>query len=204
VNKSLAYNPDSFYANWVKGFILFAKTKDLGQTKAILQRELAKDTTNLLMQEELGKVCYMMKDYKGAHHYYKHFINLREKRELDIFKHENLKVAFVLSKIGDHENAEKFAESYRQYAERDGSIYRNLQLAAYYAYRNDANKAIEYMKLFTKEDNFQYWVLLMDEDPATENIRSHPEFKKVMKLIQDKFWANHNKLKITLEEKGVL
>ncbi|RAV98973.1 AraC family transcriptional regulator [Pseudochryseolinea flava] len=203
-NKSLEFDPNNFYSKWVKSFVLFAKTKDAKETKRLLIEELKKDTLSLVMLEEVGKVCYMMEDYDEAYYYYRKFIDLRESKRLDIFRHENLKVATVFAAKGKKEEADKLAESYRVFAEEDRSIYRELQIAAYHAYRNDDEKAMVHLKLFSKEENFQYWVLLMREDPSLRDIRKHPDFEKVMTTIEKRFWDNHHKLRKTLEEKGIL
>ena len=44
----------------------------------------------------------------------------------------------------------------------------------------------------------------MEIDPIVEPLKNHPEYKAVMKKIEDGFWENHNKLKKSLEEKGLL
>jgi hypothetical protein len=106
--------------------------------------------------------------------------------------------------MGFKEKSEEFVESFKQYADNDRSIYQHLNLAGYYCYRGDSQKAIEHLKLFSKEDNYQYWVLLLGEDPVVDPIKDLPEFRKVMSDIETKFWATHKEIKVTLEEKGLL
>ena len=60
------------------------------------------------------------------------------------------------------------------------------------------------MNLFAKEDNLQYWVLFLADDPEFDGIKNLPEFKKLMRNIENKFWDNHKKLRLLLEEKGLL
>jgi len=40
--------------------------------------------------------------------------------------------------------------------------------------------------------------------PILKPLKSHPEFEEVMQKIKDQFWQDHNKLKESLEEKGLL
>jgi tetratricopeptide (TPR) repeat protein len=204
INKSLAYNPNNFYSRWVKIFILFAKDRNLERTRQLLIGELNRDTTQLVMVEEVAKICYLMKDYTCAYQYYERFIKLREAQQLNIFKHEDLKIAIVLSEMGMKEKAEEYVKSFKHLADNEQTIYKHLLLAGYYSYRNDSQKAIEHMKLFSKEDNFKYWMLLFDDDPAVEPIKDLPEFKKAMRDIENKFWASHKKIRVTLEEKDLL
>jgi coproporphyrinogen III oxidase-like Fe-S oxidoreductase len=89
--------------------------------------------------------------------------------------------------------------------ERDQTAYKNIGLAVYYCQLNDSTKALEHMRLFTQEDNIQYWVILfMDKGPELTETEASPEFKKLLKEVERKFWANHEKLKLKLEEQGLL
>jgi TolB-like protein/AraC-like DNA-binding protein/Tfp pilus assembly protein PilF len=203
-NKSLDYNPKNFFSRWVKVFILYAKDKDLNKTKQLLLQELKRDTTQLLMVEEIAKVHYLMGDFEGAYPYYKRFLELKDAYRLDIFKNENLKIGIVLDKVGQKEKAQEFVKSFKSYADNDKSIYKHLNLAGYYAYLGDDNKSIEHMKLFSKEENLKYWVLLFDSDPIVKAVKDHPEFDKVMGDIEKKFWNTHEEIKVTLKEKGLL
>ena len=74
----------------------------------------------------------------------------------------------------------------------------------YYTYKGDVNQAMEHLRLFSKEDNYQYWVLLLETDPSVDLIKNLPEFKETMNDIETKFWNNHDRIKISLEEKGLL
>lgn len=204
INKSLAYNPENFFSSWVRAFILYAKSRDLEQTKQLLIKQLEKDTMQIVLVEEIGKVCYLMRDFKSAYKCYTKFLELREAAQLDIYKHESLKFAVVLSKMGQKKKAEEFAGIFKNYADNDRTIYKNANLAGYYCYRGDVRKTIDYLKLFSKEDNYQYWMLLINDDPLFDPIKDHPEFIKVTDDIKAKFWATHKKLRMTLEEKELL
>ena len=99
----------------------------------------------------------------------------------------------------------KNKEGYFEYAKNDESIYKNLSLAVYYAYKNDKKKSIEHLKLFAKEDNFQYWVLLfLKLEPLIDNIKNLPEFNEVYNTIETNFWHHHNTIKKSLEAKELL
>ena len=74
----------------------------------------------------------------------------------------------------------------------------------YYAYEKNPEKAIENMKLFLKEDNYQYWILLFEREPAVASIKELPEFKKTMDNIKTKFWRTHEKIRVNLNDKRLL
>ncbi|HNT50794.1 MAG TPA: hypothetical protein PKK67_09410, partial [Cyclobacteriaceae bacterium] len=121
------------------------------------------------------------------------------------FEHENLNIGRVYELAGETEKAKGFYERYRLYAEADQTAYKNLALTVYYCQMNDNAKALEYLRLFTQEDNIQYWIILfMDKGPELTEVEASPEFKKLLQEVERKFWANHEKLKLKLEDQGLL
>lgn len=204
INKSLDYNPQNPFSSYVKAYVLFAKSKNGEQTKNLLLKELSKDTTRLDILQDVGKIYCMMRRYDSAYYYYNRFLRLRESRHLDIYKHESIHMAIVLSKTGHLKEAEELVEVYRQFAENDRSVYKNLAFTGYYAYKGDKRRALDHMKRFTVEDNYQYWILLFKVDPVSDPLKDDPEFKKLMGDIETKFWNTHKKIRLSLEDKGLL
>ena len=205
INKSLEYNPENLFSEYVKAYILFAKNRDLAQTKELLIETLKKDSTRLDVMQEVGKICYFMRDYESAYNYYKKFIEIKEAQNLDIYRGENAKIGVVLSKMGLTEESEKYFMEYRNNAENDQSIYKHFSLAAYYSYKGDTEKAIEHLKLFSEQDNYHYWTVIFTQiDPLVDNIKDLPEFKEIMNDIEIKFWRSHEQIKASLKEKELL
>lgn len=205
IDKSLKYNPNNPFARYLKAFVVYAKNRDLRETKHLLLTEFKKDTTRLDILQDIAKMSFYLKEYDSAYRYYQRFNYLRELYKLDIYRHENLNIGIVYEKAGDIKKAKEFIDNYRQYIETDQTAYKDLGLTAYYDYTGDTDKAIEHLRRFAKEDNIQYWIILfMREEPIPNGINQVPECKKLMDEIEAKFWANHEKLKLTLEEKGLL
>ncbi|HTJ53314.1 MAG TPA: helix-turn-helix domain-containing protein [Cyclobacteriaceae bacterium] len=205
IDKSLDYNPNNPFSRYVRAFVLFAKTGDAKQTRDLLITEFNKDTTRFDILQDIAKVSYYMRDNKSAYQYYKRFLAFRESRQMDVYRHENMIIGFVLAQAGQREKSEELIKNYKEFLDADKSIYRNLGLTAYYAYRGDQKKAIEHMKLFSKEDNVQYWIILfLEDDPTMETIKDNPEFKKYLGETKSRFWKMHDALKTILDEKGLL
>jgi TolB-like protein/AraC-like DNA-binding protein len=205
IDRSLEYNPNNPFSNYVRAFVLMAKTGDAKQTRDLLIAELNKDTTRFDILQDIGKVSYYMRDYKGAYQYYKKFLRIRESRRLDIYHHENLTIAFVLRQNGFTKEADALLKDYKTFIDADKSVYRELGLSAYYNYLGDVPKAVEYMKLFSKQDNVQYWVILfLEKDPMMQEITKNAEFKKYFEEAKARFWKEHDALKATLDEHGLL
>jgi len=64
--KSLAYNPDNLFAEYLSVYINYAKDFDIARAKTNLIKCLQKDTTRIDIIQELAKVCYTMENYEEA------------------------------------------------------------------------------------------------------------------------------------------
>jgi len=205
IDKSLGYNPDNYFAPYAKAYIMYARDRDIEQTKESLIRELQKDTTRLDILQEVAKFHYYQEDYKNAFFYYEKFVEARIKFNMDIYSHEDIKIALVYEKMGLDEQASEFFASYADYCENDESIYRPASIAALYTHEGKIDEAIEQLKVFAANSNYQYWILLfMKIDPVFKPLKNHPEFNEVMQKIEDRFWENHTQLKKSLEEKRLI
>lgn len=205
IDKSLEYFPNNAFSRYVRAFVVYAKNGDLKQTQQLLLTEFRRDTNRFDILQDIGKVSYYLQEYDTAYHYYKRFNRYRDTHKLDVYEHENLVIGRVYELAGETEKAKAFYERYRKYLESDQTAYKNIGLAVYYCQMNDSAKALEHLRLFTKEDNIQYWVILfMDKGPELTETEASPEFKKLLKEVVRKFWANHEKLKLKLEEQGLL
>ena len=205
ISKSLEYNPNNLYSEYVKAFILYAKNKNLAVTNEQLLATYKKDTNRLDVIQEVAKIYYYQRDYENAYRYYKKLNWVRENYKLDIYRYENAKIGLVLEKIGMTEESNKYFEDYLYYAENDKSIYKHLSLAVYYSQKGDTKIALEHLKSFTQQDNYHYWtILFLPIDPLINNIKDLADFKKLQKDLEVKFWISNKKIKQTLKEKGLM
>jgi len=205
INKSLAYNPENIFSQYVKAYILYAKNENLAQTRDLLVTTLAKDTTRLDVLQEVAKIYYYERDYQNAYNYYKKFTDIKESQQLDIFPSEDAKIAVVFANVGLKTESERYFNSFLNYANNDKSIYKNLSLAMYNAYKGDTEKALEQMKLFAQQDNYVYWaILFLKIDPLGDPIKNNHEYQQLLQEIETKFWKDHQRIKDSLEEKGLL
>jgi len=203
--RSLAYNPENLYSLYVKAYILFARDRDLMQLRQSLITTLQRDSTRLDIIQEVGKAYYYLGEYEGAYAYYKKFNEIREAYKLDVYAGENAKIGLVFSEMGLKEESEKYFANYKNYADNDKSIYKDLSLAAYYSFHGNTDAAIEHLRLFSQQDNYFYWmVIFIEMDPLFDNIKDHPEFRKILDDIETKFWNYHEQIKASLEEKELL
>lgn len=205
INKSLDYNPDNLYSEYVKAYILYAENRDLLQTKELLIKAFRKDTTRLDILQEIGKICYYLRDYKTSWAYYKPFIDVKKAMHLDIYPFENAKIAVVCDKLGLTEISEKLFQDYLHSAENDNSVYKHISLSVYYSYKGNTKKALEHLRLFSQQDDYYYWILpFLEIDPLVDKIKELPEFKKIFRTIENKFRNNHKQIKASLKKKKLI
>jgi TolB-like protein/AraC-like DNA-binding protein/Tfp pilus assembly protein PilF len=205
IQKSSAYYPDNYYAPYLKAYILYARDKDIKQTLKLVKAELQKDSTRLDILQEVAKLHYFQKEFDSAYPYYKAFDDIRRTQGLYIYPQEDIKIGVTFEQMGFQEEANRLFASYTEYCENDQSIYQPASMAVKYAHEGKLDQAIAELKKFSTKNHFQYWIILfMKLDPALQPLEVHPEYKAVMQKIEDRFWENHDRLKKTLEEKGLL
>tara|TARA_E500000318_G_scaffold66019_1_gene60970 strand:+ start:3543 stop:5609 length:2067 start_codon:yes stop_codon:yes gene_type:complete len=205
IDKSLEINPDNPYAPYLKAYIRYAKNQDIKQTLNTLKRELRKDTTRLDILQEVAKLHYFQKEFDSAYHYYKPFNDIRKSQGLGIYPQEDIKIGYTYEKMGHQEEADSLITAYAEYCENDQSIYQPASMAVLYAYEGRYAEAIEQYEEFSTKNHFMYWMILfMTMDPVLDSLKSYPGYNAVIQKIEDRFWENHDRLKETLEEKGLL
>ena len=205
INKSLDYSPENLFSEYLKAYILYAKNKNFEETKDLLITAYNKDLSRMDILQEIGKMYYYMRDYKNSFTYYSKFIEMKEAQQLSIYDSEYGKISIVYDKMGMKPEAERYFNAYFEYAKEDESLYKDLTLAAYYAHIGDTEQSLEYLKLFSEEDNYHYWTLLFLEiDPMVDKVKDIAEFKRLVKKIKTKFWKKHDEIQASLEKEGLL
>jgi TolB-like protein/AraC-like DNA-binding protein len=203
-NKSLELDPANVITAYLRIYIRYGMNNDLEMTRKELIKVLAEDTTRFDLLQEVGKTCYYLGDYQQAYRYYRPFLDIRKALNLEIFRHQDLNIAFVLHEVGQERESRELLEAYRTYAENDKTMYRSMLLACYYAYIGDSKAALHYLDEFSREDNFQVWVLLLRTEPTMASLAEEPRFLQIMEDIRDKFRAQKEEVEDMLVEAGIL
>ncbi len=201
---SLDYNAENYYAPHLKAIILYARDGNINRTKNLFLKEWKKDTTRLDILQDIAKLYYIEENYDSAYFYFKKFVKAREDQGLDIYEQGNAIIARVYQKMGLDQEAENLFSDFSAYCEEDKSSYRSVNLAGKYAYEGKIDKAIEQLRIFSEVENYQYWFLLIEDEPLIKPLKSHPEFETIMQKIKDRFWENQAKLEKALEGQGLL
>jgi hypothetical protein len=90
----------------------------------------------------------------------------------------------------------------RMYAE---SLITYYDLATVYALRGEKDKAYENLRIFDQRQIMPNWaVTLFKFDPLLDNIRDEPEFQQIVKDVEAKYQAEHERVRQWLEENDML
>jgi len=202
ITKSLQLDPKSYFGGFVNDYILYAKDRDAKKAKERLLARWKKDTTRFDILQEAGKMSFMAGDYTTAVSCYDRSIATMKMLGLDIFKHEYLRIAMAYKNVGNQDKAEEYARLFKEYADQNRTMYKDILLSSYHYYQGENSKAMELFKRFANEqDNFVYWILLMPSDPVVpDSFKKHPEFDAAYKQIERKYWAKHDELKQKWED----
>jgi TolB-like protein/AraC-like DNA-binding protein len=200
IDKSIEYDPNGYFSNYLRAYIVNLKTNDVQRMKQQMLAVFQRDTNRFDIRQEVAKISFIMRDYDEAYRYYSRFVQIRQALNLDLYRNEDIRIAITYDKMGHKEEAEKFAQRFYEFASNDKSMYKHFFFCMYYGYKNDQRKALDHLKLFSQGENFIYPVICIDDDPLFDHISKHPEFKSTMKVIEDKFWKTNAGLKKQVAE----
>lgn len=204
IDKAYEYNKNNMYVSWIRGAILITVNGDYAAGKEMMIADYEKDTTRLHLLQEIAKIEYMLGNYESSYNYYDKFNKMRQLFNLDIFRNSDLTIGIVCHHVGKKEEGDKYIKRYLEFAQNDKTMYKNLHLAMYYAWIKDHKKFIEHLTLFSKEDNFQLWVLFLESDQLVNDLQDNDEFKKLMKTLAWKFRVTNKRIREELTEEGLL
>jgi hypothetical protein len=91
-----------------------------------------------------------------------------------------------------------------------GRLYAKLSwtsydLAGVYAFRGEKDKAFENLRVFNqKQRMILTWVTHFNHDPLFDSIRNEPEFQQIVRDVEAKYQAEHERVRKWLEENDML
>ena len=79
------------------------------------------------------------------------------------------------------------------------------KLAAVYAFRGEKDKAYENLRIFNQKQRMGFWrETMIKDDPLFDSIRDEPEFQQIVKDVEVKYQAEHERVRKWLEENDML
>lgn len=204
VQRARDYNAHNIFIGHMAAWIRFFQTRDFDQCLSLLLEVVREDSTRIDVIQDVAKVYYMKGDYVRSLQYYRQFLDLRQRYRLEVYRQEELNIAEVLDKNGLQDEARFYRDRFKAFADADQTIYRPLYRMAYELSVGDGHQALAYLEEFSTHDSYVYWVLLMKNDPRFTQHPHHEAFDAVLSKIENNFWNKHRRLRMKLEEEGLL
>jgi tetratricopeptide (TPR) repeat protein len=189
----------------VKAYILFARDGNLERTRDMLIETLSKDPDRYDIIQEIGNVCYYLRDFQCAGRYYSHFLEVKDSLHLQTYRGEDAKIGLVFSRLGMKSESDSLFRAYKEYADNDQSMYKHLSLAVHYSYHGDREKALEHLRLFSQQKSFNFIIFpFLRIDPLLDSIKDDPEFQEILSEMEEKTMDHHQRVRKILREKNLI
>ncbi|HEY3371703.1 MAG TPA: helix-turn-helix domain-containing protein [Prolixibacteraceae bacterium] len=142
---------------------------------------------------------------------FKNIERLKKKGEIDLYASKGM--GYYLWKMDRIPEAKYYFNQQIQYdlesiqLGRWNAVQRgaHFDLAEVYAFLGDKQKAYEYLDEVTKNHAFPRWsIILFKHDPLLDNLRQEPRFQLILKVVESKYQAEHERVRIWLMQQGLL
>ena len=183
-----------------------------------LKRGYAIDSTNISILNNLGFNYMSLGKFKESLFFYKKwFESLNAIGDLtsnSLNRLNNMhRIGYVYWKNGYKKEAEFYFDkqmecclslikSGRPYAQL---YYTYYDLAGVYAFRGEKDKAYENLRSFNQRQRMPIWMArLIKNDPLFDNMRNEPEFQQIVRDVNAKYQAEHERVRKWLEDQKLL
>jgi TolB-like protein len=171
------------------------------------------DSTDIEIWYSLGFDYQWLGQYKESLKYFKRWVeSLKINRELNVNVMQ--RVGYAYWQNGFKKEAENFFNEQIKYCNMMNELkrttwgqglYTYYDLAGVYAFRGEKDKAYKNLRIFNQSQRINLFiVMLMRTDPLFNSIRNEPEFQQIVRDIEAKYQAEHERVRKWLEESGQL
>ena len=205
--EAVKLEPDSVnYYYWLYMFDIFTQ-KGL----KFLEKGYSIDSNNISILEYLADYNQSVDHFKEAT---KFFIKYLERsKALGITRVNNHhRIGYTYWKCGLKDSAAYYFNKQIEYCNDAirlgrpyGVKYAYYDLAGVYAFMGNKIKAYENIKIFSQKGGMAKWAAdLVKTDPLFNSIRNEPEFQQIIRDMEAKYQAEHERVRKWLEERGML
>ena len=183
--------------------------------KALVYREkvYAIDSSRIDNLWSLGRIYLKLGRNEESLRFYQKW-HERFKASGDVALYELYRMAIAYWENGYQVEADYFFNEQLTMMDQENELGRSrtkllwiyLDWAAIYAFRGEKNKALENLRIFKEKQSMSVVVLyMMNIEPFLfDNIRDEPEFQQIVRDIEAKYQAEHERVKNWLEENDML
>lgn len=197
------------------GYVVYYKAIYLGDYKSAIgyyEKRYLRDSTDAGVLDNLGKFYLLLGHYQESLKYYKKYISLLKSRGQTKPPLES-NIGYSYLRNGYRKEADfyfdKTIEGYTNPLFRARYVYREIEwdynLASIYAGRGDKGQAYENLKMFDQSQTVSLdWVTSIKNNPLFNNIKNEPEFQKIVRNIEARYQAEHERVRKWLEKQKML
>jgi TolB-like protein/AraC-like DNA-binding protein/Tfp pilus assembly protein PilF len=198
-----------------KGYLVYYKAIYLGDYKSAIgyyEKRYSRDSTDAGVLDNLGKFYLRLGHYQESLKYYKKYISLLKSRGQSKPPLES-NIGYSYLRNGYRKEADfyfdKTIEGYTNPLFRARYVYREIEwdynLASIYACRGDKGQAYENLKMFDQSQTVSLnWVTSIKNNPLFNSIKNEPEFQKIVRNIEARYQAEHERVRKWLEDQKML
>ena len=133
-----------------------------------------------------------------------------ETGELNLY--QSHRIGYALWKVGKQNEAEQYFKQQIRYCEESIKLGRPIaqrkaahyDLAATYAFLGDKEAAYRYLNDFNSLSFYPlWWISLAKHDPLFESLRNEERFQKIVTTMEAKHNAEHERVRVWMEEQGI-
>ena len=170
------------------------------------------DSTYYGILYDMGNDYSWLGKYKESLKYFKKYYE-RLKTQVKLNTIGMHRIGYAYWENGDKEKAEYFFNKQIEYCNRKIELKRPggeglntyYDLAGVYAFRGEKDKAYKNLRIYNKSQAIDFVMLmLIKSDPLFNNIRNEPEFQQIVKDLEAKYQAEHERVRTWLEEQAKL
>lgn len=174
----------------------------------LYKKAFRKDTNNIDLLIRLGEISLEIGNYEEALVAYEKYVNSRENFR-SVEGHNSHRIAHAYWVNGNQEKANYYFDKQLEYCQADialGRSWGNLyypyyDIAGIYAFRGEYERAFENLRMFSQKERHPLWMVdVIRIDPLFNSIRDEPEFQQIVRDVEAKYQAEHEKVRKWLEE----
>jgi TolB-like protein len=181
--------------------------EDIAQSLKCLKKAYQFDSLNIQTIRDIAEMYMLTKEYEASLRFYKRYVELVESSgNLGINNMHRVGYSYWMN--GYTEEAMNYFHKQIEYLNNAINLGRDYvshflyyDLAAVYAFLGEKDKAYENLRIFDQQKRFPKWIYVhIKRDPLFNHIRNEPEFQQIVRDVEAKYQAEHERVRQWLEE----
>jgi tetratricopeptide (TPR) repeat protein len=177
------------------------------------EKVCAVDSNNTYALKSLGWDYIFQSQNEKSLKYFKKYVEKPEVSQQGRLNNMQ-RIGYVYWLNGFKKEADYYFNEQKKYCEESIKMKRSyaiIELGAYYdlagvyAFMGDRDKAYENLRAWARLPVCPiWWVTFLKDDPLFNNLRDEPEFQQIVRDMESKYQAEHERVRKWMEENGML